>query len=109
MKDPYGYDAHQPGAKLDSGKVDLTLVPGAAVRAIARIMMYGAQKYTRDGWKQVPEAERRYLAACLRHIFAFLDGEEADPESGHHHLHHALCNLAFLAYFLEKRHEQQQQ
>jgi hypothetical protein len=93
-------DLHEPGAKADSNKLDLTLVPGELEEAVAEILMFGAQKYSRNGWKHVPDASRRYFAALERHIKAFKRGEDLDPESGLHHLAHATCNLAFLLYFL---------
>lgn len=95
--DPNGIGQHAPGSKLDAGKVDPTLVPWEAVEAIAVVMGYGAAKYTRDGWREVPDGQRRYLAAALRHIGAYLRGESFDPETRLHHLDHALCNLAFHA------------
>jgi len=97
--DPTGRSPHEPGAKADGGKLDLTLVPPEVVEAMARVQEYGARKYTRDGWRSVPEAARRYYAALKRHLAAFEKGEDLDPDTGLHHLDHALCNLGFLAWF----------
>lgn len=94
--DPHGIDSHSPGAKLDEDKLDLTLVPPSVVTAMARIMAHGVEKYTRGGWKSVPEAGLRYHAALLRHLNAYAHGEDTDPDSGLPHLDHALCNLGFL-------------
>jgi len=38
----------------------------------------------------------RIYAAAQRHLWAWWDGEDIDPESGLNHLDHAACNLAFL-------------
>lgn len=93
-------DLHEPGAKADRGKLDYTLVPIELEEAVCEVMMFGARKYSRDGWRQVPDAPMRYLAALERHVKAFKAGEDYDPESGLHHLKHATCNLAFLLHFL---------
>lgn len=84
------------GVKHDTGKPDMTLVPTLAIEQMVRVMEFGAQKYGRDNWRHVQGAERRYLAASLRHIFAHLRGELRDAESGEPHLAHALTCLAFV-------------
>lgn len=49
-----------------------------------------------DNWRKVPELRRRYYAAAMRHLVAWWGGERLDPESGLHHLAHALCCVAFV-------------
>lgn len=88
--------------KFDSGKPDLALVPRASVEAIARAMMFGAEKYGRDNWRLGFDDNTRVLAAALRHIFAYVDGERTDPESGLSHLDHALAGLSFAAHYEKK-------
>ena len=88
--------ANNQTAKADSGKVQLTLVPRRIIWDIARVRMYGNQKYgDPDNWKQVePE---RYRDAMMRHMLAYLDNPDGvDEESGIKHLHHLACNIAFL-------------
>lgn len=96
-KDPFGLGAHEPGAKLDAGKMRLGMVFRGFARAlqgVGRVGTYGAHKYTDNGWLHVPNGEQRYLDALLRHLIADLSGETHDPESGLPHLDHALWNLA---------------
>ena len=83
-------------AKADKGKLRLSLVPRGIIRAIARIRMYGVEKYKDpDNWKRV-EIER-YRDAAFRHFLAYLDDHAGvDPESGLPHLWHLACNIAFL-------------
>ena len=90
--------------KADDGKLRLTLVPTELIRAVARIRMYGNEKYPEggpDNWKQVePE---RYRDAMFRHMMEYLDDPDGvDAESGLPHLWHLACNVAFLCE-LEKR------
>jgi hypothetical protein len=44
----------------------------------------------------VPDSKRRYFDAMQRHMWAWKEGEVNDPESGKHHLAHAMCCLMFL-------------
>ena len=86
-------------AKRDEGKLQLTLVPRQIIKEIARVRMYGNQKYKDpENWKQVePE---RYRDAAFRHFLAYLDDPDGlDEESGLPHLSHLCCNLAFLCEF----------
>ena len=82
--------------KADAGKLRLSLVPTEIIKAIARIRMYGTEKYgDPDNWKNV-EAER-YVDAAYRHWLEFVkDHKSRDEESGLPHLWHCCCNLAFL-------------
>lgn len=81
--------------KHDSDKPQLGLISHAALTEEAAVMGYGATKYERDNWRK-GMAWSRAIDAALRHIHAFNDGEDFDPETEHHHLAHARCNLAFL-------------
>lgn len=85
-----------PGSKHDSGKPLMGAVPPNALLAVAKVLTFGAEKYGRDNWRQVENAETRYLDAALRHINAYQRGELADPESGESHLAHAVCSLMFM-------------
>ena len=86
------------GVKHDQGKPPLGMIPAAAMQAEAQVLAFGAEKYGRDNWRK-GITYTRLADAALRHIFAFLEGEDADPESGLPHLAHALCCLGFLLHF----------
>lgn len=83
-------------AKADAGKLRLTLVPRGIIRAIARIRMYGCDKYKDpENWRRV--SVERYRDAAFRHFLAYLDDPAGvDSESGLPHLWHLACNIAFL-------------
>ena len=89
-------DAPAIGSKHDSGKPLMGAVPPNALLAVAKVLTFGAEKYGRGNWRQVDNAETRYLDAALRHINAYQRGEAADPESGESHLAHAVCSLMFM-------------
>lgn len=83
------------GVKHDQGKPQLSLIPRSALIAEAHVMGFGAEKYGRDNWKHGLHYTR-LIDAALRHILAYNDGEDNDPETGLSHLAHARCCLGML-------------
>lgn len=86
--DPTGRDQHTTGAKLDAGKNRLGLVLGGfsnALQAVGEVGTFGANKYTDNGWVDVPNGMNRYTDAMLRHHLQELAGEEKDQDSGFYH------------------------
>jgi hypothetical protein len=84
------------GRKFDGGKLEYGLLPPKALEATVEVLTFGAQKYERDNWQKVSDSKRRYFDALQRHLWAWKQGEQLDPESNKHHLAHALCCLMFL-------------
>ena len=87
------------GARANSGKVSLSLLPLHALAGAARVMMLGTKKYAPWNW-----AKGMQWSICvdctLRHLFKwFFLGEDYDQESGQHHLDHVLCNVMFLRHY----------
>jgi hypothetical protein len=92
-------------AKADVGKPDIYLVPPELFEAVAKIRMYGNEKYhDPDNWQTV-EIER-YYSAVMRHLLAWRRGEDRDKESGYSHLWHAACNLAFMIALEDRENEE---
>lgn len=90
--------------KFDSGKTDWSLVPFEALEGMADVLTFGAKKYAAWNWQS--EGGFKWLRVCnstLRHLFAFMRGEDNDPESGLSHIYHAQCNLLFLAYYIKNK------
>jgi len=84
------------GHKDDERKDPMHLLPPRAIVALARVLGHGARKYGAENWRRVAHPRERYLAALLRHVFAYLDDEILDGESGHPHMAHVMANAAFL-------------
>jgi len=84
------------GLKYDNDKIDFTLLPWDSVEQIVRVLEFGAQKYSRENWRYVPDAKHRYTKAALRHLIAYSKGEIDDPESCMPHLAHLGCCILFL-------------
>lgn len=85
--------------KYDTEKPRTDLLPGFPLVCIARVLGYGAQKYAAHNWRKGMEWSRPYGAA-LRHMLAWNEGEDTDPESGLNHIDHALCELMFLRQYI---------
>jgi hypothetical protein len=89
---------HQGSVKKDDTKYDPTMLTLEMIELVSRVRMFGAKKYARNNFKITGFKYTRSLAAALRHIYAFLNGEDNDPESGLSHLGHAVCSLEHCIY-----------
>ena len=91
MQQPQGQEA-----KLDKGKMRISIVPLQIISDIAEVREYGIAKYKDpDNWRRV-EIER-YANALFRHFAAFLHAPgSVDAESGIAHYKHMACNMAFI-------------
>lgn len=92
------------GTKHDGGKPPLSWIPREALEGCAQALAYGAKKYHRDNYKGGIEYSR-LADACLRHLVAYMDGEDTDPESGLSHLDHFLAGAAMLKWMSLNRPE----
>ena len=84
--------------KHDQDKLPLHLLSTEALNQTAAVLKFGAQKYAEHNWRKGFNWSRP-LAAAMRHLTAFNDGEDRDPESGLSHLAHAACCIMFLLEF----------
>lgn len=107
--DPTGKQAHEPGSKLDSGKVRAGLVISGfsrAIKEVSAVGTFGASKYTPNGWKTVPDGIERYTDAMYRHLLAEAAGEDNDVDSKLLHAAHTAWNaLARLELILLEQKE----
>lgn len=90
------------GTKYDSQKIQVELLSARWLCGVGAVLTFGAHKYAAHNWRKGIELSR-LLGAALRHIFAFLGGEDCDPETGLCHLYHASCCLMFAAELWETR------
>lgn len=93
--------AYNQEIKRDGGKPEPSLVPWASIEAMARVRRYGINKYgAAESWRDVEP--HRWIDAALRHIYAHLNGEIIDPESGLPHLWHASTSLGLCIASMEQ-------
>ncbi len=90
------------GRKDDAEKPPLDLLPFDAIDGVGRVLAFGAKKYARHNWAQ-GMAWGRLAAAALRHLGAWLHGEDFDAESGLSHLDHAACCVLMLSALVKRR------
>lgn len=85
--------------KFDQDKVRMELLPMEAVKEVAKVLTFGASKYEDNNWRKGITYSRLY-GAMLRHLTAFVEGEDLDPESQVSHIAHMVCNGLFLLTFI---------
>lgn len=89
-------DNTNPKDRLGVLKAPLRLVPPALAIETARAMANGAKKYGPYNWRDTEVRVTVYLEAILRHVMAYMDGEETAEDSGIDHLAHAAAGLAII-------------
>lgn len=62
-------------------KLPVHLVPSALVLTAAPNMGDGAEKYGAFNWRKSKVEAMTYVGAIQRHLAAYIDGEDVDPES----------------------------
>lgn len=77
-------------------KVNLSVVPASGVIYEALAMQDGARKYGPFNWRLTKVEAMTYVAACLRHLYCWVDGEADASDSGYPHLAHAKACLGIL-------------
>jgi len=85
-----------PKSSFGTKKPSLALIPQAALVEEAVAFELGAEKYGAYNWRDTSVSMMVYLNAALRHIAAFVDGEDVDPESGISHAAHARACLGII-------------
>jgi hypothetical protein len=86
------------GIKHDQEKPDMSLLSSIALVEIAKVMTFGKRKYSANNWRG-GFMWSRVLSAAMRHLVAFIGGEDKDPETGLSHLAHLGCCVMFLLEF----------
>lgn len=79
----------------------MELLSRVALEGCASVLTFGAIKYSPNNWRLGLEWGR-VIGAAMRHLTAFSDGEDLDPESGLPHIDHLACCVMFLSEFQKK-------
>lgn len=77
-------------------KVPLSTVPAYVMTEIGLAMLEGARKYGRHNYRVVGVRASVYYDAALRHLTAWWEGQDIDPDSGLSHIIKALACLVVL-------------
>lgn len=94
--DPVGYPDDNPKTQYGEQKPKLSSTPTAPLQALGAVMESGAAKYGRFNWREKTVSSTVYYDAALRHLMAWFDGEDTDPESGQPHLAHVMACVCIL-------------
>jgi hypothetical protein len=89
------------GLRFNKNKLPLSWVPTSLVRAVAGVLKKGAEKYAKDNWRK-GMSWTEVSESLERHLLAWRDGEDLDPETELPHLDHMACNIAFLIEFQKR-------
>lgn len=88
--------------RFNQGKVQWSLVDFKSIESLPKVLEFGAKKYSRNNWKKGLDLNQ-ILDSLSRHLFALMDGQINDPESGLPHIGHVMCNAMFFEYHLNKQ------
>ena len=89
------------GGEKNQKSEQYSLIPVPAFDMLARVYAYGAGKYDRNNWRRGYPWHLSF-DAMMRHLNAFWNGEDLDPESGLPHVAHAMFHCATLLTFMQE-------
>ena len=87
-------------SKNDQSKPDLSLVPYVAMVKCSEALMVGERKYGRYNYLKGHKSSQ-LTSAALRHLMAYIGGEETDPVDGQSHLGSVLASISMLLHQAE--------
>lgn len=85
-----------PKDAVGSKKPPMSCVPLNVVQEVAIALHEGALKYGRFNWRETGVRPSVYMDATLRHLFAWYEGEDLDPDSGISHVTKAIASMIVL-------------
>jgi hypothetical protein len=77
-------------------KPAMSSVPPAALIHLMRAMADGRRKYGHMNWREKNVSSTIYYDAAMRHLMAWLDGQNTAEDSGVHHLGHVMACCAII-------------
>lgn len=87
---------NNPKTAFGIRKPAMSSVPTAALVHLMRGMADGRRKYGLLNWRSNKVSALIYYDAAMRHLMAWVDGEQNARDSGVHHLGHAMSCLAII-------------
>lgn len=81
---------------IGSGKLPIHLWPTTATALGCLGLLDGLLKYGRSNYRAIGVRASIYYDAARRHLDAWFEGEDIDPDSGLPHLAHALACIAII-------------
>lgn len=86
---------NDPKGAAGALKAPMHLIPPYALEQAAWVHKFGAERYGAYNWRKTGVCATTYVSAIMRHLNAWRDGEDLDPESGISHIAHIVssCNI----------------
>ena len=88
--------ASNPKDAIGSKKPPHSTVSQAVMAEVGVGMLEGSIKYGRHNYREIGVRAEVYYDATRRHIDAWWEGEDVDPDSGLSHVTKAICSLVVL-------------
>jgi len=85
-----------PKDNVGTKKVPFSTVPARVIAEVGLGMLEGAVKYGRHNYRLAGVRASVYYDAVFRHMGAFWEGEDIDPDSGLSHVTKAIASLVVL-------------
>ena len=89
-------EVNDPKGAAGALKTPMHLLPASALEETAWAHKLGAEKYGPYNWRDTGVCATTYVAAIMRHLNKWRDGENLDNESGRSHLAHVICSANIL-------------
>lgn len=82
-----------PKDALGIKKVPFHVIPSKPLLEVGLAMMEGGRKYGSHNYREIGVSMSTYYNAAMRHLVAWWEGEDIDPDSGVHHVVKAMASL----------------
>lgn len=77
-------------------KIPISTIPAEVLMEVGVGLLEGARKYGRHNYRTIGVRASVYYDAAMRHLMAWWEGEDDDPDSALNHITKALCTLIVL-------------
>ena len=85
-----------PKDDVGSQKVPISVLPAQVVLETALALYEGDRKYGKGNYRAIGVRASVYYDACFRHLMAWHEGQDVDPDSGISHVTKAIAGLMVL-------------
>lgn len=92
----FEYKDGNPKDSVGTKKAPMSCVPSGPLMEMAVGMQEGARKYGRHNYRAYGIRASVYYDATMRHLMAWWEGEDQDPDSGMSHITKAMTSLCVL-------------
>jgi hypothetical protein len=98
LNPPYtGTKPSNPKDELGIRRMPMSTVPAPVLAGVGVAMLEGALKYGRHNYRSIGVRASVYYDATMRHLLAWWEGEDLDPDSDISHVTKAIASLVVLS------------